>query len=471
MLAVPFSISPLPARVGARFPAVRITPKRSSLLNRHRYTTTLLLASKLTTLTLPLFCITTFAEQDIPDLVSEDIKNSCPADHIDNSPRQDNSSCSHKTTTRASPMVKRGEPNFSPICDDDSERNDTASCSPPARKNSSKLKSTFNTTSEEKHARSSSPMKNNFYSLTPLAPHFGAEIHGVDLPKLMAQEQHQTGTTGGSSSSSSSSSSSPYTEFFTQVKEDLVKHRLLLFRKQFNFTGQQQVDFSKHLGKIESTFHKHEKSPHSDIFRVSNDEAEGCTNVGRSGWHVDGTFMETPFQYQTMYFESVAEGGDTLFMPLKEFYEQQTTDCRNRWSTLWMVTGRRQAPVHPLVYQHPHRKDTTMLFHCGEPFCSGWLRDDVDQNRGQERLLHPRIVQKELTEKLQKAMEENIGLAMKWQKGDFAINDNLGLAHYATEGTQGDPRRAGLRILHRTTVVGGEETIPRKADGRRSFFP
>ena len=57
---------------------------------------------------------------------------------------------------------------------------------------------------------------------------------------------------------------------------------------------------------------------------------------------------------------------------------------------------------------------------------------------------------------------------MKWRKHDFAINDNLGLAHYATPGTQ-DPK-AGLRLLHRTTVVGGSETVPRKSDGRRSFF-
>ena len=33
--------------------------------------------------------------------------------------------------------------------------------------------------------------------------------------------------------------------------------------------------------------HAH-RSPHPDVFRVSNDEREGCTGVGRTGWHIDG---------------------------------------------------------------------------------------------------------------------------------------------------------------------------------------
>lgn len=55
---------------------------------------------------------------------------------------------------------------------------------------------------------------------------------------------------------------------------------------------------------------------------------------------------------------------------------------------------------------------------------------------------------------------------MCWSAGDFAIVDNLGIAHYATPGTQ-DEAAHGLRILHRTTIAG--ETTPTKGDGRQSF--
>lgn len=106
-----------------------------------------------------------------------------------------------------------------------------------------------------------------------------------------------------------------------------------------------------------------------------------------------------------------------------------------------------------------------MLFHCGESFSDGWVKDD-EENDGKV-LLPGRPLQQELTKLLNTSA---LGLRMQWRAGDFAINDNLGLAHYASEGTQGDRAEVGLRILHRTTVLGGEETIPRKADGRRTFY-
>jgi len=30
---------------------------------------------------------------------------------------------------------------------------------------------------------------------------------------------------------------------------------------------------------------------------VSNDEDEGCTGVGRTGWHIDGTFLDKPYKF------------------------------------------------------------------------------------------------------------------------------------------------------------------------------
>jgi len=293
-------------------------------------------------------------------------------------------------------------------------------------------------------------LKNAFYSLRPLNAVFGAEVLGVDLSMQNFEEG-----------------------FVEQIRRDLVEYRVLLFRKQSPISGAQQVAFSARLGQVESTFYKHPKSPHPDIFRVSNNEAEGCTNVGRSGWHVDGTFLETPFTYQTMYFPQVAAGGDTCFVPLKELYERQSDAVRARWDRYWMVTGRRSSPVHPVVYRHPLRDDPTMVFHCGEPFVNGWLIDDdrlPTAERKPTEMVGARSFQAELTRALEQALEDGVGIKMSWEPGDFSINDNLGLAHYACPGTQKDWREVGLRILHRTTVLGGAETVPMKRDGRRSFF-
>lgn len=317
---------------------------------------------------------------------------------------------------------------------------------PPSPK---KAKVTDDTSSTaDSLAESESVTKNPFYTLKPLTKAFGAEVEGCDL-KLQELSD----------------------EFVEQLKKDVAQHRLLLFKKQ-DLSGQKQVDISSKLGKVESTFYKHHKSPHEDIFRVSNDSREGCVNVGRSGWHVDGTFMETPFKYQTMYFPSVAEGGDTYFIPLKELYEAQNDPTKERWDRLWMITGGRRSPVHPLTYKHPVRGDTTMCFHCGEPFVQAFAMDNgIEPSKDRKmsnHLLESRPVQEELTEAIEDNLDD-LGLKMKWEAGDFTINDNLGLAHYASPGTQGDSSENGLRVLHRTTVLGGPETVPHKADGRGSF--
>lgn len=305
-----------------------------------------------------------------------------------------------------------------------------------------------------------------FYSIRPLTSKFGVECLGVDLAETDILKDKR---------------------FVEQIKYDLVKHRAVLFRKQ-QLSGQRQVDISNVLGTIESTFYKHPKSPHPDIFRVSNDEDEGCTHVGRSGWHIDGTFQAMPFMYQTMYFPSVTKGGDTYFTPLKELFEGFSSKDQEYLNRLWMITGRRQAPVHPLVYKHPFRSggnnnddEATMLFHCGRSFVQGFY-EEKKTNRTQidaqnwpsaeclnnMKFIPAEKIQNLLTKTIQSRLDD-IGLKMKWEAGDFMISDNLGLAHYATKGTQCESRSVGLRILHRTTIVGGPETVPQKVDGRRSF--
>jgi taurine dioxygenase len=332
----------------------------------------------------------------------------------------------------------------------------------------------------------SSSNSNTFYECqVPLHGLFGAQAQGLDLATADLQND----------------------DLVAQLKSDIKQHRLLLFRGAFSkpLSGARQVELSSKLGTVESTFYQHPRSPHKDVFRVSNDEYEGCQNVGRSGWHIDGTFMTAPFSYQTMYFPSVSKGGDTHFCPLKELYERQTIETQQRWDSYWMITsgrgGRGNTPVHPLVYKHPYRGDTTLCFHCGEPFVQGWLaldndndtNDDQTQTQPTEESVRAVVgrdpnamvpaseIQNEITRAIENGADDLV-LKMQWQEGDFAIIDNLGLAHYASPETQISRKEAGLRILHRTTILGNvnaghhddkEKALPvavRKQDGRSSFF-
>jgi taurine dioxygenase len=290
---------------------------------------------------------------------------------------------------------------------------------------------------------------------------FGSQVHGLDLATADLQNE----------------------DLVAQLKSDLKQHRLLLFRGSSSLSGARQVELSSKLGTVESTFYQHPRSPHLDVFRVSNDESEGCRNVGRSGWHLDGTFLPAPFAYQTMYFPSVSKGGDTYFCPLRELYESQTTETQKRWDSYWMITsGRRgKTQVHPLVYRHPYRGDTTLCFHCGEPFVSGWLvLDSNDQKQPTEESVgqdhNTILLASEIQDEITRAIEnfaDDLVLKLQWQEGDFAIIDNLGLSHFASPATQKPREEAGLRILHRTTILGNHDNEKalsvRKQDGRSSF--
>lgn len=123
------------------------------------------------------------------------------------------------------------------------------------------------------------------YSIKPFQ--LGVEVQGVDLKGPVSDE------------------------IIEQIKGDVTKNRLLLFRNQGCVSGNRQVEISQWFGELESTFYKHPKSPHPDVFRVSNSENEGCRNVGRTGWHIDGSFMLQPFRYSLYHMVSVPRSGDT----------------------------------------------------------------------------------------------------------------------------------------------------------------
>ena len=86
-------------------------------------------------------------------------------------------------------------------------------------------------------------------------------------------------------------------------------------RNQGVISGSTQVEISKWFGELESTFYKHPRSPHPDVFRVSNDENEGCTGVGRTGWHIDGSFQPAPFSYSLYHIVHTPKKGDTGELP------------------------------------------------------------------------------------------------------------------------------------------------------------
>ncbi|XP_076449588.1 (3R)-3-[(carboxymethyl)amino]fatty acid oxygenase/decarboxylase-like isoform X1 [Babylonia areolata] len=235
-----------------------------------------------------------------------------------------------------------------------------------------------------------------------------------------------------------------------QIREDVHKHRMLIFKDQGVVSADRHVEISKWFGELESTFYKHPKSPHPDVFRVSNDEEEGCTNVGRTGWHIDGSFMEQPFSFALYHMVSVPKIGNTAFVPLKELLESMSAERREQWERLWR-TDHHYRHIQPLVYPHPVTKQPTICFHLG--MTGGFVWDyGTDKERSTDRRETAQILQ----EMYREITKDNNRLVYshKWEVGDFIISDNLAVGHEATPDTQRHVSEVGLRVLHRTTVRG-----------------
>ena len=124
------------------------------------------------------------------------------------------------------------------------------------------------------------------YTTSPL-PVFGVEVRGINLKQSIPPE------------------------VVLKIKEDVTHHRLMVFRDQGLIDGERQVEISQWFGELDSVFYKHPKSPHPDVFRVSNNSEEGCIGVGRTGWHIDGTFRECPYSHSLYHIHSVPKEGDT----------------------------------------------------------------------------------------------------------------------------------------------------------------
>jgi alpha-ketoglutarate-dependent taurine dioxygenase len=65
------------------------------------------------------------------------------------------------------------------------------------------------------------------------------------------------------------------------------------------------------------------------------------TAVGRTGWHIDGSFQPAPFTYSLYHMVSVPLNGDTVFALLNEIVENLPSAKRNEWERLWMMSDRK----------------------------------------------------------------------------------------------------------------------------------
>ncbi|CAK0860171.1 unnamed protein product, partial [Prorocentrum cordatum] len=119
----------------------------------------------------------------------------------------------------------------------------------------------------------------------------------------------------------------------------------------------------------------------------------------------------------------------------------QPPDVQDRWSSLWVRTGR--GIVHPFVHRHPATGRPSLCLFMGSHFVS------FDGGR---RATDTASVFAEVGAAIHAA--QHLVYRHRWETGDLLIHDNLATAHLASAGTQAPASQVGLRVLDRAAVAG-----------------
>merc|ERR1719233_2489209 len=105
-----------------------------------------------------------------------------------------------------------------------------------------------------------------------------------------------------------------------------------------------------------------------------------------------------------------------------------------------------------------------MIIHTGKPFVRTFAKS-YDEKSGSAESIFTEKETIEFVDEISERLEAN-AVDYEWELGDFAVIDNLAMAHFASEGTQGNRDKVGLRILHRTTVAGTNKPQKEKKTAR-----
>ena len=138
--------------------------------------------------------------------------------------------------------------------------------------------------------------------IKPLTGALGAEVHGVQLSELSADE-------------------------FDAIETAWLEHLVLFFRDQ-QLTPEQHIAFAEHFGPAQKPGFVPTLDEYPQIRRQEYDES---TQIGNDvTWHTDDTFLDVPSKGSVLYALDVpATGGDTVWVNARRAYEALSPPLRD----------------------------------------------------------------------------------------------------------------------------------------------
>jgi alpha-ketoglutarate-dependent 2,4-dichlorophenoxyacetate dioxygenase len=288
--------------------------------------------------------------------------------------------------------------------------------------------------------------------ITPLHPHIGAEVTGVDLRQPIAPD------------------------VFAAIEAAFNKHAVLIFPDQ-PLTDEQQIAFSRLFGPLETSPEyagsKKSRLPHREIADISNLDPEGRVmsaedkrllfNRGNQLWHTDSSFKYVPARASLLSAREIPpSGGETEFADMRAAYDALPDDKKRRLDGLVVEHSifrsraqigftefnediHRELPPVPqlLVRTHPGsgRKSLYLASHASHII--GW---PVEEGR------------KLIEELIAFATQPQFVYQHRWRVGDLVMWDDRCTMH---RGRPYDDTKY-RRDMHRTTVSDEINSVERE---------
>jgi alpha-ketoglutarate-dependent taurine dioxygenase len=239
------------------------------------------------------------------------------------------------------------------------------------------------------------------------------------------------------------------------------------------------------LGIVVS-MNNHERSPHSEIFRMSNDPQEGLSLPVASDPHTDGLKRVRPVRYTTLQCIKAPNPelnlGHTHFVPSHEFFISQPVDIQSHWNSIIfklkanVPVGKynseaEQEGIYPedtefidechMVNYHPERKSEFQICLETPGECAAVISIEED---GEMVELDKDAFLADVHAKFDKGLKA-LGYTHEWQTGDIVIFDNGACIHQVdralyAENSCKTVNEANRRIMQRITICGDKKRKP-----------
>ncbi|MDI3389526.1 TauD/TfdA family dioxygenase [Streptomyces sp. B-S-A8] len=263
--------------------------------------------------------------------------------------------------------------------------------------------------------------------ISPLTPHVGAEITGLDLSQPIGDG------------------------LADELRQALLEWKVIFFRGQHRFTPEHHVALAGVWGEREAN----PFFPQADTAGVSRLAKDAAVIGNENIWHSDHSFMAAPALGSVLRaIEVPPAGGDTMWADMEAAYDNLSESLKDRiegltavhdWVPSWgsTMTEDQIAPLrenlppveHPVVVRHP--QSGRRVLYVNEPFTTRivGLSDTESRELLDELVLQARVPEYQVR--------------FRWQPDSIAIWDNIAVQHYAINDYF--PQR---RVMERIAIAG-----------------